>query len=252
MENLVATSSHPLVSIIIPAFNEAENLPELNERVTRVIDQVKGVRFELILIDNASSDNTFAIAKGFVERDPRWHVHRFSRNFGAEASLAAGLRLARGDAAVMLFSDLQEPPELIPEMIKSWRAGYDVVYGTLENRADDSWYKRGGALLAYRLLHWLSDIRLPVNATDYRLLSRPVIESLNQCGESNRYLRGLVHWVGFKQVAIPYSRAERKRGRSTTDLRFLFHYLTNAIMDYSNTCHILFRWAEFFLPWSCG
>lgn len=222
-----------LISLIIPAYNEAENLPELFQRVDSVTHRVAGYEFEFLVIDNRSSDETGTLSKARCETDPRWRYLRFSRNFGAEVSLAAGLKHSRGDAVIFLFSDLQEPPECIPALIKKWEEGYDVVYGVLEHREDSSIFKKLGAWGAYKLIEKLSDVHIPANATDYRLMSRKVVDALNDCGETNRYLRGLVYWVGFEQAGIPYKRAPRRRGRSTTNLLFLLRFATNAIIAFS-------------------
>lgn len=222
-----------LVSIIIPAFNEQDNLPELFTRVEAVADKQKLLDFEFLVVDNCSSDQTESLMTRQCEQDARWKYIRFSRNFGAEASLAAGLKHATGDAVILLFSDLQEPPEVIPDFIAKWQEGYDVVYGELKNREDGSIFKKLGALVAYKLIEKLSDIKIPANATDYRLMSRNVVNAVNECGESNRYLRGLVHWVGFSQAAVPYERAPRKHGETSTNATFLIRYTINAMIAFS-------------------
>jgi dolichol-phosphate mannosyltransferase len=222
-----------LVSIIIPAYNEQDNLPELFERVGAVARDQKAYDFEFLIVDNCSTDRTEDIVTAQCREDSRWKYIRFSRNFGAEVSLAAGLKYARGDAAILLFSDLQEPPEYIPDFLAKWQEGYDVVYGTLLTREDDSFFKKCGSKVAYALIEKLSDIRIPANATDYRLISRSVINAINDCGESNRYLRGLVHWVGFNQASIPYDRAPRKHGNTSTNPLFLIRYAVNALIAFS-------------------
>ncbi len=223
-----------LVSLILPAYNEAENLPELRERLTAVTAALPEYRFEFLLIDNASVDATQQIGERFAADDPRWRYLRFSRNFGAEISLAAGLRYARGDAAVLIATDLQDPPEKLGEMIALWEQGYQVVYGQLERRADGNLLKTLGVRVAYWLIHRLSEVRIPPNATDFRLLARPVMDAVNQCREQNRYLRGLVQWAGFRQVGFPYDRAERKAGQSTANLLFCLQYAFNAILAFSS------------------
>ncbi|MEZ5356974.1 MAG: glycosyltransferase family 2 protein [Bryobacteraceae bacterium] len=223
-----------LVSLILPAYNEAENLPELRRRLAAVTAALPGHEFEFLLIDNASADATPALGEQFAAEDPRWRFLRFSRNFGAEISLAAGLRYARGEAAVLIATDLQDPPEKLPEMIALWEQGYQVVYGQLARRADGNPLKTIGVRIAYWLIHRLSDVRIPPNATDFRLLARPVVDAVNQCREQNRYLRGLVQWVGFRQVGFPYDRAERKAGQSTANVLFCLQYAFNAILAFSS------------------
>jgi glycosyltransferase involved in cell wall biosynthesis len=222
-----------LVSIVIPVYNEQDNLPELFTRVEAVANEQTSFEFEFLIVDNCSTDRTEDIVTAQCAKDPRWKYVRFSRNFGAEVSLAAGLKYARGDAAILLFSDLQEPPEYIPDFLVKWQEGYDVVYGTLLTREDASLFKKLGALVAYKLIEKLSDIKIPANATDYRLMSRNVINAINDCGESNRYLRGLVHWVGFSQAAVPYDRAPRKHGETSTNALFLVGYAVNALIAFS-------------------
>jgi polyisoprenyl-phosphate glycosyltransferase len=230
-----STQSQPTskITVVTPAYNEEHNLPALHERLSAVMEGVENCDFEVLLIDNCSTDGTEAAARRIVEADSRWRYLRFSRNFGFEVSLAAGMHYATGDALIFLPSDLQDPPERIPEMIERWREGYDVVYGQLRRRSDQNPVKTMGARLFYKVVHKLSDVRLPENATDFRLLSRPAIEALKRCGERNRYLRGLAHWVGFKQSAFVYDRDPRKHGQSSTDFAFLTDFALNAIVVFS-------------------
>lgn len=224
----------PLISLILPAYNEQDNLPELRRRLDIVTAALPEFDFEFVLIDNASHDQTPQLGAQFAAADSRWRFLRFSRNFGAEISLAAGLRKARGQAAILMATDLQDPPEMIPVMLAKWQMGFHVVYGQLRDRKDGKWLKTLGARMAYWLIHRLSDIRIPMNATDFRLLARPVIDAVNQCQEQNRYLRGLVHWVGFRQTGFPYDRAERKAGQSTAGILFCLLYAFNAIVAFSS------------------
>jgi dolichol-phosphate mannosyltransferase len=221
------------VTVVMPAYNEEENLPELFDRVRAVADEVRECDFEFLLIDNCSQDRTETLARKFVAEDRRWRYLRFSRNFGFETSLVAGLHYARGDALVFLPSDMQDPPEAIPKMVAKWREGYDVVYGQLARRRDDSLLKTLGARIAYKLIYHLSDVKIPENASDFRLISRPVIEALKRCGERNRYLRGLVHWVGFRQHGFSYERAPRSRGRSKAGLGYCFGFAVTALVTFS-------------------
>jgi glycosyltransferase involved in cell wall biosynthesis len=224
----------PLVSIVLPAYNEEANLPELYERLADTVANIRSYDFEFLLIDNCSSDGTPGLARGFVKQDSRWRLLRFSRNFGAEVSLAAGLHYAKGDALIFMATDLQDPPEMVPVMIANWEAGFEVVYGKLRRRSDSGFLKTIGARVAYWLIYRLSDVKIPPDATDFRLVTRSVAEALNRCGEQNRYLRGLVHWVGFRQVSFEYDRAERKAGRSTANLIFCIKYAFNAVMAFSS------------------
>lgn len=230
-----------LVSLIIPAFNEQDNLEEVFRRVTAVIAALPAYEFEMLLVDNASEDGTEAIASGFPSRDKRWRYIRFSRNFGVDVSLTAGLRYAQGNAVVILPSDLQDPPEYLPLMLETWkREKCDVVYGVLTRRSDESWLKTLGARVAYRIIHRLSDVRIPPDATDFRLITRPVVEALNRCHERSRYLRGLVHWVGFRQVGFPYERRVRVGGRSSAGLAHCINLAVLAVTAFSSRP---LRWA---------
>ena len=234
MDNNSETSSAPpLITIVIPAYNEESNLPELRRRLLSALEPVENVRFEFILIDNCSEDATDAVAHSFVIEDERWKYIRFSRNFGVEGSMNAGLHFAGGEALIFLFSDLQEPPEVIPEMIEKWSQGYDVVYGVLRKRHDYHWFKSVGAWVAYRLIHFLSDIKIPPNATDYRLISRPVIDALKRTSEQNRYMRGLVFWTGFKHTTFQYDRAPRKHGKTTANILFSIGFAFRALVAFT-------------------
>lgn len=228
------TESH-LVTIIIPAYNEAENLPVLVDRVNEVLaSQEPEFRFEVILLDNASTDRTPDKAAEICACDPRWKYLRYSRNFGLEASLLAGLDHAAGDAVINLFSDLQDPPELIPEMLRLWKQGADVVYGKLTKRNDDNLLKTLGAKIAYRMICSLSDCKIVPGATDFRLMNRKVVDNLRVMREPDRYMRGLVHWVGYKQVPLVYERARRTQGESSAKLYYCIKFALHAVICFSS------------------
>ncbi len=228
------TGRGSLVTIVVPVRNEEGSLPELYQRLTEVLGRVDDHVFEILAIDNGSFDRSGAILRDFAKRDPRWRYIQFSRDFGIEASFFAGAEYARGEALIYLFSDLQDPPEEIPNMIKKWQEGYDVVYGVLKRREDGMPLKSLGAYWAYRLIYFLSDATIPINATDYRLVSRPVIEALRACGERSRYMRGLTHWAGFRQTSFEFERAPRKHGVSDAGLVFCLKYALSAIFSFSD------------------
>lgn len=224
-----------LITIVMPAYNEEANLPLLFERVTKVAGECSDFEFEFLLIDNCSQDRTGEIAKSFTEKDERWRYLRFSRNFGFEVSIAAGTYYAQGSALIYLSSDLQDPPELIPMMLKKWKSEkVDVVYGMLKERNDFSFIKSIGARIAYSLIYRMSDIHIPENATDFRLITRPVMEALNRCGEKSRYMRGLVHWVGFKHSSFTYDRAPRIHGESKAGLIYCVNFAISAMIAFSS------------------
>ncbi len=184
---------------------------------------------EVIVIDNDSVDRTGQVAAELCARDPRWRYIKFSRNFNVEISITAGLRFARGDAAIVLFSDLQDPPEAIVDFTKKWEEGFDVVYGIVRARTGDPLWKSLAAKLLYKIIHALSDVEITPNATDFRLFSRKAIDAMNRLGERNRYSRGLAHWIGFKSFGIIYDRRPREAGRSKAPFFYLINIAVNAI-----------------------
>ncbi len=221
------------LSIVVPVCNEEGNLHELWGRLMEIASKLSDIELEFLFVDNGSVDSSGEICKSFATSDNRAKYIKFSRNFGIEASFSAGAKYATGDALVYLFSDLQDPPELIPEMVEKWQDGFDVVYGVLRRREDHKMLKTWGAFFAYRIIFLLSDINIPLNATDYRLLSRKVIDVLNSCPERNRYMRGLTHWIGFKQTSLPFDRAPRKFGETKAGLSFCIKYALNAVFAFS-------------------
>ena len=226
----------PIVTVVIPAYNEEENLPALEKRLLKVLNQIENYIFEVLLIDNCSEDNSGTLMEEMATTNPRWQYIRFSRNFGFETSLAAGVHYARGDALIFLSSDLQEPPEEIPRMLELWqKENYDVVYGVVNTRNDYSIIKTFGAKIAYWMINKLSEVQIPKNATDFRLISRPVIDALKQCRERNRYMRGLVHWMGFKSIGFEYDRAERTKGRTSANIIYSFKFAVQAMVAFSQT-----------------
>jgi dolichol-phosphate mannosyltransferase len=227
-------SATKLLSILVPAFNEENNLPLVFPRLTQVLGTLPAhIHYEVIVLDNASTDRTPIIAREFCERDRRWKLLRYSRNFGFESSVLAGLDHAHGGAVVLLASDLQDPPELIPEFVRRWEEGFEVVGGVLRKRRDYRILKTIGAKIAYWLIYTLSDCKIPPNATDFRLLDRKVVDALKRLREPDRYLRGLVHWVGFRRIYVLYDRAARSGGRSTAGIWFCIRYALNAILCFS-------------------
>ncbi|HMP89759.1 MAG TPA: glycosyltransferase family 2 protein [Kiritimatiellia bacterium] len=222
-----------LITVTMPARNEEGNLPRAYDEVTAVFANLPQYDYEVIVIDNASRDRTGEIAREFCARDPRWKYVRFSRDFGGETSLTVGMRLAKGDAVINLFSDLQDPTERIPDFIAKWEEGYDVVSGILQDRQDNSKLRGFAARLAYRLIRASSDIEIPENATDFRLTSRRVVDAFNQLNERQRYVRGLMHWVGFNKCEIKYDRRPRQWGRSKAPFWWCLQFALNAITSFS-------------------
>jgi dolichol-phosphate mannosyltransferase len=228
----MSETTRKLLTIIMPARNEEANLNRAYTEVTAVMAGL-ACDYEVLVIDNDSTDGTGALSAGLCARDARWRYVKFSRNFHVETSISAGLRLAKGDAALVLFSDLQDPPALIPEFVRQWEAGHDVVYGVLRRRQGDPLWKAAAARLLYRIVNTLSDVEITPNATDFRLLSRRAIDALNQFGERNRYLRGFAHWIGFRRCAVVYDRQPRAAGDSKAPFFYLLNLAANAITCFS-------------------
>lgn len=201
----------PTYSFIVPVFNEEATLVELYRRLSAVMDSMDGT-VELVLVDDGSHDRSLAIMRDLRERDRRVCYLSFARNFGHQVAVTAGLNFGRGQAIVVLDADLQDPPELIPELADKWRRGYDVVYAQRVQRHKEGWFKRLTAYMFYRLLRQLADVEMPTDTGDFCLMDRRVVDALNAMPERNRYIRGLRSWLGFRQIAIPFERDSRFAG----------------------------------------
>jgi polyisoprenyl-phosphate glycosyltransferase len=221
-----------LITILIPALNEEGNIGQLEQEVLKVTGPLL-FDFEFIVIDNASTDRTGNLVKELCHKDHRWKYLRFSRNFTVEMSITAGYHFASGEAIIVLYSDLQDPPDVIPALIAKWREGYDVVYGVRTVRPGEPIWRKLAIRLAYRLITWFSDVPIPTDAGDFRLITRQVRDTLERCGEYNRYMRGLISWLGFRQIGIPYERRSRIAGKSKAPLRELLIFVFNAITSFS-------------------
>jgi dolichol-phosphate mannosyltransferase len=203
----------PLISIVVPAFNEAECVGKLHEELRRVLDPLP-YRFEFVFVDDGSSDTTVAVLSALRTRDPRVCFLSFSRNFGHQAALSAGLEHARGDAVIMMDGDLQHPPQVIPELLERWRTGFDVVNTIRLRTADIALPKRIMSAGFYWLFNKLGNIRIEPGAADFRLMSRAAVDALNLLPEKQRFLRGLVPWIGFRQTQVPFQAPERWAGKT--------------------------------------
>jgi len=222
------------ISVVMPAYNEEGNISRAYDEITAAFKRLPDYDYEVIIVDNASTDTTGELARDICAKDAHWKYLRFSRNFGAETSITIGMRLASGDAVINVFSDLQDPPACIPDFVRKWEEGYDVVYGVIKER-EDSWKLRGFfARLAYKLIRVCSDIDIPVNAGDFRLNDRRVVDAFNQMEERERFVRGMMHWVGYKRIALPYDRRSRQWGRSKAPFWWCFYFTLNAITSFSN------------------
>ncbi len=224
--------SPPLVSIVIPAFNEEGNIARLE---TELLAAVQGLpySFEFVVVDNSSTDETGPLVKALCARDERWKYLRLSRNFTVEMSITAGYHYAQGESIVVLYSDLQDPPSVIPRLLEKWREGFDVVYGVRTVRPGDPAWRNRAVKIAYRLVGWFSDVPIPNDAGDFRLITRRVRDALERCPEQNRYMRGLIAWLGFRQVGVPYERQPRTAGGSKAPFSHLLFFVFNAITSFS-------------------
>jgi dolichol-phosphate mannosyltransferase len=221
-----------LITLVIPARNEEENIPYLESAISQVTDSLP-YNFEFIVVDNRSTDRTGQLIKDLCKRDRRWKYICFSRDFSVEASIAAGYHFASGSAIILLYSDLQDPPSVIPRFIEKWKEGYDVVYGVRTVREGDPAWRNFMAKLAYRIIATLAEVQIPVDTGDFRLIDRKVRDALENIGEYNRYMRGLIAWLGFKQTGIIYAREPRKAGVSKGPFWYIFFIAVNAITSFS-------------------
>jgi len=222
-----------LLSVVIPCYNEEEVIGETMKRLKAFCSELVNLDAELIFVDDGSSDRTRELIKSFAAEDSRIRLIGFARNFGHQIAATAGIDAACGDAVVLIDADLQDPPEVVHEMIAKWREGYDVVYGTRIERPGESAFKLATAHGFYRLLNRLSDIPIPLDTGDFRLMSRHVANALRAMPERDRFLRGMVSWVGFKQTALPYKRAERFAGESKWPLRKMLRFAIDGILSFS-------------------
>ncbi len=223
---------NPVYSIIAPAFNEELCLDTLYTRVSEVMDRT-GEAWELVLVDDGSSDKTSDIMHRLSEKDPRVRCIYFARNFGHQIAVTAGLDNALGDAAVIIDADLQDPPEVILQLIEKWKEGYEVVYAVRKERDGESWFKKKTASMFYRLIYKIADVKIPLDTGDFRLLDRKVIDVMNRMREHDRFLRGMSSWVGFKQIGVEYHRDARIAGQTKYPLKKMVKLALNAITGFS-------------------
>jgi dolichol-phosphate mannosyltransferase len=219
-------------SIIAPIYNELENLPELYRRVKEVMDST-GETWELVLVDDGSSDGSTDTICELGKQDKRVRPVIFARNFGHQIAITAGWDYARGDAVVIIDADLQDPPELIIEMAKKWKEGYEVVYAVRAEREGESWFKLWTASLFYRIIYRITDVKIPLDTGDFRLMDRKVVNVLKKMRERHRFPRGMSAWVGFKQIGVDYKRAARVAGETKYPFRKMFRLAINAITSFS-------------------
>lgn len=222
-----------LLSIVVPAYNEANVIEAFQERLAAVLSDLEDLATEVVYVNDGSSDETLSLLVALRDRDDRLAVVDLSRNFGKEIAVTAGLDHARGAAVVIIDADLQDPPELIPELVAKWREGFDVVYARRTKRAGETWLKRVTAAGFYRVMDALSRESPPRDTGDFRLLSRRAVDALAGVRERHRFMKGLFHWVGFRQVAVPYERDPRFAGRTKWNYWRLWNFALDGITSFS-------------------
>jgi polyisoprenyl-phosphate glycosyltransferase len=219
-------------SVVVPVYNDQEVLPELHRQLSGLLGRLDGDA-EVVLVDDGSRDNSLAMMLEMHRRDERFKVVELSRNFGHQVAITAGMDVAQGDAVVVMDADLQDPPDVVLEMVARWREGYDIVYGVRRKRNGESWLKRRTASLFYRLLHRLTDADIPLDAADFRLIDRRAIETFKSMRESNRYVRGMFAWMGFKQIGVPYDRSPRLAGSTHYPFKKMLKLATDGVVGFS-------------------
>ena len=224
-----------ILSVIVPAFNEEEVLPIFHSRLIAALANIKELagRWEVVYVNDGSKDGTLRILKELQLTDTGIGVAALSRNFGKEAAMSAGLKLVCGEAVILIDADLQDPPELIGEMVRVWQQGADVVNMKRSSREGETWFKKASAAWFYKVINLLSDVHIPENVGDFRLLSRRAVDALNQLPESNRFMKGLFAWIGYKQVVVEYARHPRAAGETKWPYFKLLNFAIEGITGFS-------------------
>ncbi len=225
-------TDHPLLSVVAPCFNEEVVLPELYRRISETLDGA-GLAWELVLVNDGSRDRTPQVMRELHTRDARVKVVDFARNFGHQVAVTAGMDYATGDAVVLIDADLQDPPELILDMLAKWREGYEVIYAIRSKRKGESWFKEFTAKAFYRIIYRITDINIPMDTGDFRLMDRKVVDALKTMKEKHRFLRGMSVWVGFRQTGVKYVRAERYAGETKYPLKKMLKFAMDGITSFS-------------------
>lgn len=225
-------SDRPVLSVVTPCYNEVEGLPLFVERLRPVLDEAVEGSYEVIFVDDGSTDGSAGLLDELAESEPRFRVLHLSRNFGHQAALSAGLDVARGEAVVLMDSDLQDPPEVIPAFVREWRAGADVAYGVRSQRKEGA-LKRAAYALFYRSMRLMADVEIPLEAGDFCLMDRRVVEVVVRLPERDRFLRGLRAWAGFRQVGVPFPRGERSAGEAKYTFRKLVSLALSGYLGFS-------------------
>lgn len=226
------TEQPPTFSIVGPVYNEAPSVVLFYDQVVEVMERL-GETWELLLVDDGSSDGSTQIVQDLARKDARVRPVIFARNFGHQIAITAGLDYSRGRAVVIMDTDLQDPPEVILKLVEKWREGYEVVYAIRAEREGESWFKKLTAALFYRLINRITDVQIPVDTGDFRLLDRIVVRALNQMRERHRFPRAMAAWVGFRQIGVPYKRSARHAGETKYPFRKMLRLALNAVTGFS-------------------
>jgi dolichol-phosphate mannosyltransferase len=234
-----------LLSIVVPCYNEEAVLGELHRRLVSVLEQVGGSGGEIVYVDDGSADQTSSMLRQLQHDEPRVRVVSLSRNFGHQIAVTAGLEHSSGDAVVIIDADLQDPPEVIPEMLARWQDGYQVVYGLRARRAGETTFKLWTAKAFYRLINRVSEVEIPLDVGDFRLIDRQVVDVLLAMPERDRFLRGMISWVGFRQVAVIYDRAARHAGETKYSLVKMLRFAVDSVISFSFAPLRLAIWVGF-------
>lgn len=226
------TSPKPVYSVVAPVYEESKGLPEFYERVRKAMDAL-GEPWELVMVNDGSRDNSLEVMRQIHEKDPRVKLIDFARNFGHQIAVTAGMDAAVGDAVIIIDSDLQDPPETIPDLIAKWKEGVEVVYAVRRTRPGETWFKLITAKLFYRMIYQITDVQIPVDTGDFRLMDRRVVDAMVNMREHNRFIRGMTSWVGFRQAGVLYDRDVRKYGTSSYPLRKMLRLAWDAVTGFS-------------------
>ncbi|MHA8111442.1 glycosyltransferase family 2 protein [Lactobacillaceae bacterium Melli_B4] len=229
----MARNQDPLISIVLPVFNEEAGIQHTIDILENYVAS-QPEAYELIFVDDGCRDRSATIIQEAEQQYSNIRLVQFSRNFGHQLAITAGIRYTSGDAVVVMDADLQDPPSVIPEMVKKWQAGYDVVYGKRLERDGESWFKKVSASAFYRILHQLANIDIPLDTGDFRLMDRKVVKVLSKMDEPDPFVRGMVSWVGFKQTAVTYERDERTAGTTKYPLSKMLHLAANGVTSFSD------------------
>jgi polyisoprenyl-phosphate glycosyltransferase len=240
------SETKPTLSVVAPVYNEGQGLTEFYERMRQTLDSI-GQSWELILVNDGSRDNSLEVMRRLHEADARVRLVDFARNFGHQIAVTAGMDHTSGMAVVIIDSDLQDPPETIADLVKEWQNGYEVVYAVRRTRPGESWFKLFTAKLFYRIIYRITDIKIPLDTGDFRLMDRRVVSAMNNMREHNRFIRGMTSWVGFRQTGVLYDRDARKYGSTNYPLRKMLKLAWDAVTGFSFFPLRIAIYASFFL-----